>query len=415
MRSLSLFLLFGYCAGATAGDWPHWRGPENNGNSPAKNLPTKWSATENIAWKAKLPGMGGSTPILVGETLFLTSAAKDRLILLALSAKDGKEVWRADLGKGIPLARTDEGNGAASSPSSDGKLVFAMAGSGEFAAFTLDGKEVWRFNLQDRYGKFRIQFGTTTTPVLFGDHLYLQLLDDSGQRVIALDKSTGKEVWKSDRPSDGTDENLHSYASAFVWSRGEEKALITHGNDYTVAFSLADGKELWRVEGLNPRSNYNRYLRFVASPVATPELVVIPTAKKGQVVAIQPGTEGGKPGFKELWRMPKNTPDVSCPLVHDGLVYLCGEQGSIMVLDAKTGKEQYFERIHAARYRASPVQADGLVYLTGRDGVVTVVKTGKKYEKVSENRLPDQIAASPVLDDGRVYLRGYDYLWAIGK
>lgn len=416
MRFYSAFLFFAFCQPAFGGDWLQWRGPANDGNSPAKSVPTKWSGTEGIAWKAKLPGMGGSTPVLVGDRLFLTSEAGDRLILLALSTKDGKELWRKDLGKGIPKARTDEGNGAASSPSSDGKHVFAMTGSGEFGAYTLDGEEVWKFNLQERYGKFRIQFGTTTTPVLDGDRIYIQLLDDEGQRIIALDKATGKEVWKAKRPSDGTDENLHSYASAFVWTKGADKLLITHGNDYTVATKIDDGKELWRVGGLNPKGgSYNRYLRFVASPVVTPDLIVIPTAKKGQVVGVRPVTEGGKSEFKELWRMAKNTPDVSCPLVYDGLVYLGGEQGSVMVLEAETGKELYFERIHSARYRASPIQADGNVYLTGRDGVVTVVKTGPKFVKVSENKLPDQIAASPVPDDGRLYLRGYEYLWAVGK
>jgi len=415
MRFCVLLLLFSVGQQAMGGDWPQWRGPANDGNSPAKSVPVKWSATEGIAWKAKLPGMGGSTPILVGDRLFLTSAAGDRLILVAYSTADGKELWRQDMGKGTPTARSDEGNGAASSPASDGKLVFAMVGSGEYGAYTLEGKEVWKFNLQERYGKFRIQFGTTTTPVLDGDRIYLQLLDDQGQRVIALDKATGSEVWKSNRPSDGTDENLHSYASAFVWSRGPEKLLITHGNDYTVAFNMNDGAEAWRVKDLNPHERYNRYLRFVASPVATPDLIVIPTAKNGQVVGVKPVTKEGKPEFEELWRLPKKTPDVSCPLVHEGIVYLSGEHGSLTALDAKTGKELYSERIHPARYRASPIQADGLIYLVGRDGVVTVCKTGPKFAKVAENSLPDQIASSPVAEDGRLYLRGYDYLWAVGK
>jgi len=422
MRFASSFALFAcavtsqaFVSHCFAQDWPQWRGPANDGNSTAKGVPTKWSAEENVAWKVKLPGMGGSTPILVGDQIFLTSAAGERLVLLALSTKDGKEIWRADLGKGIPLARVDEGNGAASSPSSDGKHIFSMSGSGDFAAFTLEGKEVWRFNLQERYGKFKIQFGTTTTPVLDGDRLYIQLLDDQGQRVIALETATGKEAWKAQRPSDGTDENLHSYASAFLWSNGSEKLLITHGNDYTVAHNLGDGSEVWRVSGLNPKDKYNRYLRFVASPVTAPEIVVIPTAKKGQVVGIKPVTKDGKPAFEELWRMPKNTPDVSCPLVYQNLVYLCGEQGSITVVDARKGTELYSQRIHAARYRSSPVRAEDNVYLAGRDGVVTVVKTGPEYTKVAENKVPDQIAASPVVTNGRIYLRGYDYLWAIGK
>jgi outer membrane protein assembly factor BamB len=150
--------------------------------------------------------------------------------------------------------------------------------------------------------------------------------------------------------------------------------------------------------------------------VATPDLIVVPTAKDGQVVAVKPGAQGliepGSPG--EQWRRMRNTPDVPSPLVYDGLVYLCRETGVLMCLDAATGKEHYAQRQHPARYRASPVYADGKIYCTARDGVVSVVKAGPKYELLAENRLPDQMSASPVIADGRLYLRGFEYLYAIG-
>ena len=153
-------------------------------------------------------------------------------------------------------------------------------------------------------------------------------------------------------------------------------------------------------------------------PVAAPDVIVVPSAKNGPVVGVKPDARGviraGDP--QEEWRRPQNTPDVPSPLVYGGLVYLCRERGAegLLCLDGKTGKEMYSQRLHSARYRASPVYADGKVYLTARDGVFTVVKAGPKFESLAENQLPDQFAASPAISNGRIYLRGFKALYAIG-
>ena len=224
-------------------------------------------------------------------------------------------------------------------------------------------------------------------------------------------------MWKVERKSDGRAENEQSYASLTLWRKGKDAYLITHGNDYATAHRLSDGREIWRVGGLNPKDRYRGDLRFVASPVATPDLIVVPSAKDHPVVGVKPDATGlveaGSPF--EQWRLPKDTPDVPSPLVYDGLVYLCREDGRLIVLDAKSGEQKYEQRLHASRYRASPVCADGNVYLTARDGVVTVVKAGPKFEQVAVNKLPDQIAASPAVSGGRIYLRGFDTLWAVGS
>ena len=185
--------------------------------------------------------------------------------------------------------------------------------------------------------------------------------------VVAIDKATGGDVWKVERKSDGYRENEHSYASAFLWKKGKNAYLVVHGNDYTTAHRLEDGKELWRVGDLNPKDDrYNPYLRFVASPLCTPDLIVIPSAKNGPVVGLKPDASGlVTAGSKyEQWRIAHNTPDVPSPLLHGGLVYLCGERGTLLVLDAKTGKAVYSKPIHSHRHRASPMYADGKVYLT---------------------------------------------------
>jgi outer membrane protein assembly factor BamB len=399
---------------ARADNWPQWRGPDNDGVSKETNLPTRWSASENVAWSLPMPGMAGSTPIVWGERIFLTSEDGNDLVLLCVSSQ-GKELWKRKLGAGRFRARSDEGNFTSASPSTDGKHVWVFVGSGDLTCFSLDGQEVWHFNVQERYGKFKIQFGMHSTPVLHGDRLYLQLIHSGSAQVIALDKNSGETVWKVARPSDGVAECEHSYASPCVWHNGDKAYLITHGNDYAVAHSLEDGKEIWRVGDLNPKDRYNPTLRFVASPVATPELIVVPSAKNGPVVGVKPSATGmiRAGDAQEQWRRTNNTPDVPSPLVHDGLVYLCRENGMLMCLDAKTGEQFYAENTHRNRHRASPVYADGKIYLTARDGTFSVVKAGPKFELLATNRLKDDFSASPVIANGRIYLRGFKTLFAI--
>jgi outer membrane protein assembly factor BamB len=406
-------LLFG-AAIALAGNWPQWRGPTNDGLCLETNLPVEWSETKNIAWKLPLPGTAGSTPIVWGERIFLTSAEGKDTVLLCIST-DGRHLWKRTLGTGGRQFR-DEANEASASPSSDGTRVYTFTGTGDFTCFDFEGKELWRFNAQERWGKFRIMHGMHVTPLLHGDRLYLPLLHDGGMWVIALEKATGKEVWKVERPTDGVFEGRHNYTSPCLWQNGKDAYLVVHGCDYCTAHSLTDGKEIWRLTDLNPKEKYNRTLRFVASPLATPDLIVVPTAKGGPVVGVKPDAKGiitaGSPA--EQWRLPRGTPDVPSPLIHDGLLYLCNESGILTCLDAKTARQHYQQRLHSARYRASPVYADGKVYLTARDGgVISVVKAGPKFELLAANKLPDIFHASPVIANGTIYLRGFETLYAI--
>jgi outer membrane protein assembly factor BamB len=405
-----------FAAVGRADNWPNWRGPTYDGICTEKGLPTKWSETENIAWKLKMPGSGGSTPVVWNDKIFLTSEDGKSVELLCL-ATSGKILWQHILGAGGGTYMRGEGNDASPSPSTDGEHVYTFTGHGDLACCDLDGNVVWNFNAQERYGVFEIWHGMHTTPLLYGDRLYIQLLHAKGAWVIALDKLTGKDVWKVKRETDAENESKQSYASVVPWHKGNESYIICHGGDYTTAHRLDDGQEIWRLGGLNPKEHYNGYLRFVASPLATADLIVVPTAKNESVVGLKPNAHGfvtvGDP--MEQWRLPKKTPDVPSPLAYGGLVYLYRENGDLLCLDEATGAEVYSKgRTHEGRHRASPVYADGLIYLGARDGTVTVVKAGRKYEQVAQNRLTDTLTASPVISNGRIYLRGWDYLYAIG-
>ncbi|MDX1962132.1 MAG: PQQ-binding-like beta-propeller repeat protein [Pirellulales bacterium] len=414
-RLVALCLFIGPDA-SYAENWPQWRGLSNNGLSSAKNLPDTWDQETNLAWRLPLPGAAGATPVIWKDKIFLTSSAEQDLVLICISTQ-GKELWRRTVASGNrPVHGSDqtgEGNSASPSPTTDGKYVWAMMGTGKLACFDFDGEEIWKLDLQEKYGKFQIQFGMASTPALDGDTLYVQLLHNAGAVVAALDKATGQEKWRIDRKSDAIEECKDSYASPIVYRDAEQAFLITHGADYTIGHDLTDGTELWRLGGLNGAGQqYNPTLRFVASPVAVPGLIVVPSAKNGPVVALRPKKAGDLTN-DFLWKMPRNTPDVPSPLIHDGLVYLCREQGTLIVLDAESGEKLYEERIHEFNHRASPVAADGKLYLSGRDGTVNVIKLGRTYQRLATNKFDEPLAASPAIADGVIYFRTFKALYAV--
>jgi outer membrane protein assembly factor BamB len=418
-------LLLASCSFAFAENWSQWRGPRLDGISHEKGLPTKWNKTENVAWRVELPGPAGSTPVVFDDRIYLTSVAgpaKEDLVLLCVST-DGKPLWQRTVTTGSKDVRADEGNFASPSPSTDGKHVWALFGTGDLACFTKDGEQVWKFNVGDRYGKLNLQFGLASTPVLDRGRLYVQLIHgdmrakDQEARVVCLEAATGQEIWAVGRESDGIFECKHSYASPILYRDSQREFLLTHGNDYVVAHDLNDGRELWRCGDLNPKGKYERTLRFVASPVAVPGYIVVPTAKNYGVVCLKPDGSGDiteKPEHIH-WRWTSSTPDVPSPLVVDDLVYLCRENGNLIVADAKTGKEIYTQPTTRDRHRASPLFAGGNIYLTARNGTITVVRAGREFEIVSQNEMGESISASPVPANGRLYIRTFNALYAIGK
>lgn len=411
-------------ATAQAENWPQWRGPRHNSTSTEKNLPAEFGPGKNVAWKVALPGPAGSTPVVWDENIFLTTVNDEGELLLMCIGTDGKQRWSRTIAQGNRDVRGDEGNSASPSPCTDGKHVWAMFANGDLVCYDFQGNEVWRVDLQDRYGKFNIAFGMTATPILDGDRLYIQLIHGEGnpetrEAVVAcIDKNTGKEIWRADRPSDAIKECEHSYASPTIYRDGQHAYLLTHGADYVVAHDLDTGRELWRSGGLNLPGRYNPTLRFVASPTVADGLIVVPSAKSGPVLGLKPGGEGDitqSESFR-VWTRERDTPDVPSPLVVDGLVYLCRENGNLICMDAKTGEEYYNMRTHRDRHRASPLYADGKIYLTARDGTISVVAAGKEFNLLAQNTLDrESISSSPAVANGRIYFRTYDHLWAIEK
>jgi outer membrane protein assembly factor BamB len=422
-RLLAASLAILIAAPAVAENWPQWRGPKNDGLSSETGLPTEWGPDKNIVWKFKMPGPGESTPCIWEDRIFLTSTAGDDIVLLCIGT-DGQEKWRQTLSNtGRERNGPDQATSASASCSTDGKHIWSYVGgqrSGRLTCHDFDGNLVWDKNLQD-YGRFNIQFGTHWTPVLHNGKLYLQVMHRAAQKLVKLDAATGKEEWAVDRkgaiaPTSGQyrgPESPDVYASAVIWEGEGGPLLIAHGNDYCTAHKLDDGSEVWRVEGLNPSNS--RAWRFVSCPLATPDLIVVPSCKNGPIVGINPvGAKGSitPDNPAELWRE-SGTPDVVSPLRVGDIIYLCGD-GPLTAIDAKTGKQIYRESRERQLHRANMVAADGKIYILGREGKSEVVQAGPEFKRLSMNTLPDRQFASPAISNGRLYIRGYDYLWAIG-
>ena len=423
LRPVAILLVaFLAAAPAQAENWPQWRGAKLDGISNEKELPLHWSKTENVLWRLPLPGQAGATPVVWEDRIFLTSVDGENLVLICVGT-DGKEQWRQTVGAGNKAVRDDEGNYASPSPCTDGKHVWTLMGTGDLACYTTSGEPVWKFNVQERYGKLKIQFGLASTPVLDNGRLYLQLIHGEGNpdtreaRVVCLDGATGNEIWQSERPSDGRAECEHSYASPILYRDSEREFLLTHGSDYIVAYDLKTGRELWRCGDLNPKGSYNPTLRFVASPVAVPGYIVVPSAKKKGVLCLKPTGEGDitdKPEFSH-WRWTSGTPDVPSPLIVDGIVYFCDEDGFFSGADLSTGKYWFNKQpTSRGRHRASPVFANGHIYSTARSGVITVVRAGPMFRIVAQNDMEEPMTASPVISGGRIYLRTFEALYAVG-
>ncbi len=407
------------CGAALADGWPQWRGANHDGVSESTGVATEWASGKNVAWRRQLPGQGGSTPVVAGGRVFVTSVDGDQLVLMAFST-GGDSLWRHVVGSGDSQFRGDEGNYASPSPVTDGRLVLCLFGQGDLACFTVEGEPRWELNVQDRFGQLDIQFGYASTPVLHEGRLYMQIIHGDGNpatheaQVVCLELATGETLWQVERVTGASKECEHSYASPTLYQEeGAEPLLITHGGDFAIAYSL-DGKEVWRLGGLNREGSYHPTLRFVASPAVGSGLIVIPTAKRGAVVAVRTDGAGDLTATSgELWRMDQGSPDVPSPLVYEGLLYLCREDGVLSCYDAKTGEEHYTRRLQSDRYRSSPVAAEGKVYCCSRKGIVSVVRAGKRFELLAKNDLGESISSSLAIADGVIYVRTFEALYAI--
>jgi outer membrane protein assembly factor BamB len=428
--------LLTFCAGtllfcaAQAENWPQWRGPSFNGATTEKNLPTTWSKTENVLWSVTLPGLSGATPIIWDDKVFIASAdAQKNLVLICYNRKDGKLLWQQEVGVGD--RSTDQGNNMAScSPVTDGKMVWAMFGTGDLAAFDFSGKKLWTRNIGQDFGKIANMWLYGSSPLLYEGRLYVQVLqrnpptyphalDDKADResfLLCLDPKTGKDLWRHVRKTEALAESMESYATPLPYEGKSRKEIIIVGGDCVTGHDPKTGEEFWRCGSLNAKNS--QWWRIVTSPVASPGFIYACAPKREPMIAIKEGGKGTVTDTHIAWRLESNTPDVCTPLYYQGKLFvLDGDKKVLTCLDPKTGEKKWSGDLEVREvFKASPTGADGKIYCLSERGTAVVLDAGNEFKILStipmgEGPSRSSIAAS----HGNLFVRLAGTLYCIGK
>jgi outer membrane protein assembly factor BamB len=410
---LSMSLVVLVVVTVSADNWPQWRGPQLNGVSTETGLPLKWTADSNVAWKLPLPEWSGATPIVWGNSIFLNVAEGNTLSLWCVNRKGPTVLWKAPLGGGNH--KEQKQNMSSPSPVTDGTHVYVMTGTGILKGFDFKGRARWSRDIQADYGRFGLNWGYASSPLLHGDALFVQVLHgmktDDPSYLLRIDKATGKTVWKVDRPTAAISESPDAYTTPQLVQNGTAAEVVVSGGDVVTGHDPATGKELWRLNGLNPSND--PYYRIVASPVVAAGLIIAPS-RQSPVIAIRPGGRGDVTQSHKAWQFSRG-PDVPSPLSDGTRVFLVTDNGVVYALDAKTGAVVWGPtRLKSGTYSASPVLADGRVYVTNEDGLTSVFTAGPTFELLAENPLNDYTLSSPAVSQGQIFIRTAKHLFAIG-
>jgi outer membrane protein assembly factor BamB len=423
-----------FSATVSAGNWPQWRGPDGSGISNEKNLPSEWSPTKNIKWKTPIEGRSHSSPIVWGNRVFLTTAIegpevpgakaakhmfddkefvhpdaiganhKHTFKVLCLDRDTGKILWQMTAWEGTPYDdRHRKSSYAASTPATDGKLVYAYFGTEGLYAYDFKGKLAWKAQVGNIA---TLGLGTATSPILYENLVILQCDEDNGNSsfIVALDKKTGKEVWKTPRKIQV------SWATPLLVRTSSRAELIASGTETIIAYDPATGKELWRHKGVESNA--------IPSPVANSEMAFLVAGFPAKIAyAIRLGQNGDLTGSPNvLWKYEKGTAYVPSPILYGDYLYLTTDRGILTCIDAKTGEVKYEGgRIPIpATFTASPVAFEGKILMTSEDGDTFMVKAGPKHEILGTNSVGEPVYASPAIADGRIFIRGEKNLYCIG-
>ena len=444
--------LFSGAAGAPAGsggvgeDWPHWRGPTRDGVSGETGLPVRWDTEEGVLWKTELPAWSAATPIVSGETIFLNVSIpaagvvvpanpwqgyrrlreeartargsadyRGRLELWALDRADGSVRWRRPLGDRDRRGRKQ--NMSSPSPVTDGERVFALTGTGILKAFDFAGAELWARDLQADYGEFGLYWGYGSSPLLFGDGLFVQVLHgwktDDPSYLLRISPDSGETVWRVERPTEAIRESPDSYTTPFVHEIAGRPELVVTGGDVVTGHDLDTGRERWRSGGLNPEND--PWYRIVSSPVVKDGIIYAPTRVK-PLLALRAGGEGDITESHRLWSFDRG-PDVPSPVTDGKRFYLVTDRGVLYGLDARTGEVLAGPyRLPPGTYSASPVLAEGRIYIINEDGLASVVRVdGDEIEVLARNDLDAYTLSSMAFSRGQIFVRTAEALYCIGS
>jgi outer membrane protein assembly factor BamB len=404
---IALALLF--LRPATAADWPQFRGPTGDGVSTATDVPIQWSATENVAWKRAIPGVGWSSPVLAGGRLYLTTAVGDgdgpiSLRALCIGAADGRILWNTEVfqpARDVASQKHDKNGFASPTPIVDDGRVYIHFGHMGTAALDLDGHILWR---QTRLA-YSPRHGNGGSPLLVGERLVFSCDDMENPFVAALDAATGNVHWKTPRNTSAV--KKFSFSTPTAIEVDGQLQIISPGSGFVGAYDPADGREIWRV-------NYGEGYSVVPRPVYAHGLLLLASGFQRPILyAIDPrGAKGDATDTHIVWTHDKGAPLTPSVVVAGDEVYFVSDNGVASCLDARTGNVHWTKRL-GGDYSASPVLAGGRIYFQSEDGVTTIIKAGKTFEPIATNDLGEQTLASFALADGVIFVRSDTSLYRI--
>ena len=389
--------------GEGAGYWPRWRGPSGQGLVGGSGYPDRWNATDNVVWRAPVPGSGNSSPIVWDDHIFLTTGrdAGRRLFVLAYRRSDGALLWETEVAPG-PRESVHRKNGPASAtPVTDGERVYASLGGRGLVALDFRGRLLWHTEI----GRVANYHGPAGSPLLYRGRLILYQDQRGGGFVAAYDTATGAQVWRTARDASV------GWGTPVAIRVGNRDEIVVSSQHTVRAYDPASGGELWSCDG-------NRF-EVIPTPVVAAGLVFCTSGRAGPTLAIRPGGQGDVTRTHIAWSTPRGSPFVPSPIAYDGYLYTINDMASIVTcFDAATGAVRWQQRLGRATregFSASPVAVDGKVFFTNDNGITFVVRAGPDFELLHTNDIGARTLASPALVDGRWYIRTEDELIAIGR
>lgn len=424
-----------------AGAWPSFRGRNAAGVAAGQDLPDHWNGEsgDNILWRAPIPGLAHSSPVVWGDRLFVTSAissqgeatfkpglygdgdasadhSPQRWMVYALDKHSGEVLWQRVAYEGLPRdKRHMKSTYASATPATDGRIVVASFGSQGVFAFTVTGEPLWSVDVGrldlGAYDIPTFEWGPASSPVIWRDMVFLQCDTQQDSFLLALDARTGETVWKSER------DELPSWGTPTVYEGPAGAELVTNAANFIRGYDPLTGEELWRLGGSSKIT--------APTPVFNDEYIVVASGRRPEqpIFVLRPGARGditldGDADSNDtvLWSRQRRGPYMPTPLIYDGILYVLGNNGVFDAYDLVSGEEIYRQRVPhlGSGFSSSPVAADGKIYLSNEDGDMVVVRAGRTFEHVATNPMGELLMATPAISGGVLYVRGTDSVFAVG-